>query len=190
MAEHQHKVAETIQFLMHDLLDAEVEQLNFNAVEDIDVEEGTVHPDVLQKVPENPRVIAWLLYKSLGDDIYDTFADHQFPVTMANIPYKSTWRGLQNSSGVSIDTLLSAFSLLSKSKDAPITAHDFAFATNCEISYNLRGDLVYIGSWESMGTVESTVRKLDSMLNLLVCPPCATIKRAPGLTHDRQANLK
>ncbi|KAL7819677.1 hypothetical protein V8C26DRAFT_24165 [Trichoderma gracile] len=171
MAEHQHKVAETIQFLMHDLLDAEVEQLNFNAIEDIDVEEGTVHPDVLQKVPDNPRVIAWLLYKSLGDDIYDAFADHQFPVTMARMPYKSVWRGLQNSSGVSLDTLLSAFSLLSKSRDAPLTAHDFAFLNNCEISYNLRGELIYIGSWESMETVDNAVRKLNSMLNLLASKP-------------------
>ncbi|PTB64469.1 hypothetical protein BBK36DRAFT_6805 [Trichoderma citrinoviride] len=171
MAEHQHKIADTIQYLMHDLLDAEVEQLKFNAIEDIDVEEGYLHPDVLQKVPENPRVMAWLLYKALGEDIYDTFADHQFPVTMANIPYKSTWRGLQNSSGVPIDTLLSAFSLLSKSKDAPITVHDFAFSTNCEISYNLRGELIYIGSWESMETVEKTVRKLNSMLNLLASKP-------------------
>ncbi|KAL6868638.1 hypothetical protein J3F83DRAFT_707298 [Trichoderma novae-zelandiae] len=171
MAEYQHKVSDTIQFLMHDLLDAEVGKLGFNAVEDIDVEEGNAHPDILQKVPDNPRIIPWLVYKSLGDDIYDTFADHQFPVTMANIPYKSTWRGLQNSSGVSIDTLLSAFSLLSKSKDAPVTAHDFAFATNCEISYNLRGELVYIGSWESMETVDKTVRKLNSMLNLLASKP-------------------
>lgn len=169
MAEHQNKVTETIQFLMHDLLDAEVDQLNFNAIEDMDVQEGTVHPDVLQKVPDNPRVIAWLLYKSLGDDIYDAFSEHQFPVTMAKIPYKSVWRGLQNSSGVPLDTLLSVFSVLSKSKDAPVTANDFAFSTNCEISYNFRGELVYIGSWESMEAVESTVRKLNSMLNLLVC---------------------
>ncbi|KAL7803736.1 hypothetical protein V8C44DRAFT_369438 [Trichoderma aethiopicum] len=171
MAEHQNKVTETIQFLMHDLLDAEVDQLNFNAIEDMDVQEGTVHPDVLQKVPENPRIIAWLLYKSLGDDIYDAFSEHQFPVTMAKIPHKSVWRGLQNSSGVSIDTLLSRFSVLSKSKDAPVTANDFAFSTNCEISYNLRGELVYIGSWESMEAVESTVRKLNSMLNLLASKP-------------------
>ncbi|KAL6895782.1 hypothetical protein HDV57DRAFT_521073 [Trichoderma longibrachiatum] len=171
MAEHQNKVTETIQFLMHDLLDAEVDQLNFNAIEDMDVQEGTVHPDVLQKVPDNPRVIAWLLYKSLGDDIYDAFSEHQFPVTMAKIPYKSVWRGLQNSSGVPLDTLLSVFSVLSKSKDAPVTANDFAFSTNCEISYNFRGELVYIGSWESMEAVESTVRKLNSMLNLLASKP-------------------
>ncbi|KAK1240828.1 hypothetical protein MKX07_006261 [Trichoderma sp. CBMAI-0711] len=176
MAEHQHKVAETIQFLMHDLLDAEVERLNFNAIEDVDVEEGTLHPDVLQKAPDNPRVMAWLLYKSLGNDIYDSFADHQFPATMANMPHRSIWRGLQNSNGVSLDILLSAFSLLSKSKDAPITAYDFAFANNCEISYNLRGELVYIGSWESMETVESTASKPQVASHILLLEGQAPIR--------------
>lgn len=168
MAEHQHKITDIIQKLIHKLLDLETESLGFNAIEDTDVIEGVLRPDVRQKVTKDPRVIPWLVYKSLGSDIYDTFTDYRFPEAMDDVPFKAVWRGLQSSSGVSVETLLSSFRRLLKSENAPITASDFAFLSNSEISYNLRENLLYIGSWHSMAIVDKTVRKLQAMLSLLV----------------------
>ncbi|RFU79520.1 hypothetical protein TARUN_2727 [Trichoderma arundinaceum] len=124
------------------------------------------HPDVVMKAPE-PRMIPWVEYKSHGSKIYDTFVDHRFPEAMASLPFKTAWRGLQNSSGASIETLLSAFRSLLKSEKVPATTGEFALLTDCQISHNMREDLVYIGSQGSKADIGNAIRKLESMLNLL-----------------------
>ncbi|UKZ77606.1 hypothetical protein TrVFT333_005330 [Trichoderma virens FT-333] len=169
--EYQNQVSDVIQNLMHKLLKKEVQPLKFNVVEDIDVHEGTFHPDVVSRETDEPLIIPWMVYNSIGSDMYPDFDHYRFPEIMAKIPFKTVWRGLQNSTGVSIETLLSIFSRVSKSETAPTSIADFAFYTNCEMSHNLREDLIYIGSWESMELVDRAVRRLQAILNLLASKP-------------------
>ncbi|KAL7790977.1 hypothetical protein V8C37DRAFT_383033 [Trichoderma ceciliae] len=162
---YQALVTGIIQDLLLQLVEMEVGPLDFDPLED-NIGDGILHSDVVMKASE-PRMIPWAMYKSLGSEIYDTFVDYRFPDTMASLPFKAVWRGLQNSSGASVESLLSAFRSLSKTENVPITAHDFALSNNCQISYNMRENLVYIGCYESIATVDKTVRKLEAMLNLL-----------------------
>ncbi|KAL7960034.1 hypothetical protein V8C34DRAFT_322344 [Trichoderma compactum] len=170
VTEYQSRVSDVIQHLINQLLNKEVRPLEFNVV-DPDVREGTYHPDVVSKESNEPLIIPWVVFKSIGDDIYQEFEEHRFPAIMGEIPFKSVWRGLQSSTGVSIDTLLSVFSRVSKSDNAPNNFVDFAFHNSCEMSHNLRENLLYIGSWQSMGLVDRAVRRLQTILNLLSSKP-------------------
>ncbi|KAF3075483.1 hypothetical protein CFAM422_002370 [Trichoderma lentiforme] len=170
VTEYQSRVSDIIQHLLHKLLKKEVRPLDFN-VADTDVREGTFHPDVVSRETNEPVIIPWVVLKSLGSDIYQDFEEYRFPAILGQLPFKTVWRGLQNSTGVSIDTLLSVFSRVSKSENAPNNVVDFAFHTNCEMSHNLRENLIYIGSWQSMDLVDRAVRRLQTILNLLASKP-------------------
>ncbi|KAL7802867.1 hypothetical protein V8C43DRAFT_322874 [Trichoderma afarasin] len=170
VTEFQNRVSDIIQHLLHKLLKKEVRPLDFNVVES-DVREGTFHPDVVSRETSEPLIIPWVVFKSIGNDIYQDFEEYRFPTILGQLPFKTVWRGLQNSTGVSIDTLLSVFSRVSKSENAPNNVVDFAFHTNCEMSHNLRENLIYIGSWQSMDLVDRAVQRLQTILNLLASKP-------------------
>ncbi|KAL7936095.1 hypothetical protein V8C35DRAFT_278324 [Trichoderma chlorosporum] len=171
MAEYQSRISDIIQHIMRKLLKREVRPLKFNAVEDVDVHEGTFHPDVASRETNEPLIIPWVVYKSIGTDIYQGFDDYRFPATMVDIPFKSVWRGLENSTGVSIDTLLSVFSRLTKCENTLADVTNFAFHSNCEMTHNLREKIIYIGSWQSMELVDRAVQRLQTILNLLASKP-------------------
>jgi hypothetical protein len=166
MVKYQVLVTGIIQDLLVKLVQLEVGALEFDADED-EIDDNILQPDLVMKAAE-PRLISWMVYKSLGSEIYDTFVDYQFPEAMASLPFKTVWRGLQNSSG-SLESLLSAFRSLTKTENAPVTAADFALLNECHISNNMREDLIYIGSYSSAAAIEKVIRKLEAMLNLLVC---------------------
>lgn len=86
---------------------------------------------------------------------------------MASLPYKAIWRGLENSSGT-FENFLTEFRLIVKSEAAPATTAEFAVLNQCHISYNVRGNLVYIGSSTSAAALKNVVRKLEAVLILLV----------------------
>ncbi|KAH6606427.1 hypothetical protein Trco_005580 [Trichoderma cornu-damae] len=187
---YREPVAEAIQDLLVELMNMEVEPIAFDPLEVHDAGDGLAHPDVAMKTSE-PRMMPWMVYKSLGKDIYDNFVDYQFPEIMAALPFKSTWRGLQNSTGASIETLLSSFCHLSKSENAPLTAEDFALLNDCQISYNMRESLVYIGSFKSMAVVDKAIQRLEAMLDLLVCisiPPFTATTASPEASNARKAS--
>ncbi|KAM0254451.1 hypothetical protein ACHAQJ_006791 [Trichoderma viride] len=166
MVRYQALVTRIIQDLLIKLVELEVGGLGFNPHDD-EIDADILQPDVIMKAAE-PRLIPWMVYRSLGSEIYDTFVDYQYPEVMASLPFKTIWRGLQNSSG-SFESLLSAFRSLTKTENAPITAVDFALLNGCHISHNMRGDMIYVGSYTSEAAIEKVIRKLETMLNLLAC---------------------
>lgn len=147
-------------------MNLEVEPLGFDAEVDV-IDANVLQADVEMKASE-PRLIAWMVYQSLGSDIYHTFDKYQYPESMASLPYKAIWRGLEKSSGT-FEKFLSEFRHLIKFENAPATVADFALCNEFHISYNMRENLVYIGSFTSAAALEKIVQKLETMLNLLVC---------------------
>lgn len=170
MIVHQEWVTQTIQDLLLEFMEQEVGPLKSKTFGDYDFGDGVARPDV-EMIALEPRMMPWIVYKSHGSGIYDKFVDHRFPETMANLPFKTVWRGLQNPGGASIDSLLSAFRCLSKIETIPATADAFALSNQCHISHNMGQSLAYIGSHESMEVISKAIRSLDTMVNLLVCIP-------------------
>ncbi|PTB46645.1 hypothetical protein M441DRAFT_126041 [Trichoderma asperellum CBS 433.97] len=164
MGKHKESVTRIIKDLLIDLVTLEVEPLGFDAEKDV-IDTNVLQADVAMKAAE-PRLISWMVYQSLGSDIHDTFVKYQYPEAMASLPYKAIWRGLENSSGT-FEDFLSEFRRLIKSENAPATAADFALRNECHISYNMRENLVYIGSSTSAAALEKVVKKLETVLNLL-----------------------
>lgn len=165
MGKHKESVTRIIQDLLLELLELEVVRLDFDAHKDV-IDTNVLQADVTMKADE-PRLISWMVYQSLGTDIYDSFVEHQYPASMASLPYKAIWRGLEKSRGTFGD-FLSEFRFLIKSENAPATTADFAVCNECHISYNMRENLVYIGSSTSAAALENVIRKLETVLNLLV----------------------
>ncbi|KAL7901185.1 hypothetical protein HDV63DRAFT_190458 [Trichoderma sp. SZMC 28014] len=85
---------------------------------------------------------------------------------MASLPYKEIWRGLEHSRGT-FDGFLSEFRRLIKSENAPATTTDFMIYNDCDISYNMRNNLLYIGSSTSAAALKKVVGKLETVLDLL-----------------------
>ncbi|KAL6908670.1 hypothetical protein GGI43DRAFT_393331 [Trichoderma evansii] len=164
MGRHKESVTRIMKDLLIELVTLEVERLGFDAEEDV-IDTDVLQADVTMKAAE-PRLISWMVYQSLGSDIYDTFVKYQYPEFMASLPYKAIWRGLEKSS-CTFENFISVFRHLIKSENAPATAADFALCNDCQISYNVRGNLVYIGSFTSAAALEKVIQKLETMLNLL-----------------------
>lgn len=146
-------VTRIIKDLLLQLVNSEVASLDFDATQDV-------------KGPE-PCVISWARYQSLEIDKYDEFIKYQFPAFMASLPYKEIWRGLEHSRGT-FDGFLSEFRRLIKSENAPATTTDFMIYNDCDISYNMRNNLLYIGSSTSAAALKKVVGKLETVLDLLV----------------------
>ncbi|KAL7927500.1 hypothetical protein ACQKWADRAFT_276948 [Trichoderma austrokoningii] len=164
MGKHKEYVTRIIRDLLLELVDLEVVRLKFDAQKDV-IDTDVLQADVTMKAAK-PRLISWMEYQSLGTDIHDSFVQYQYPESMASLPYKAIWRGLENSSGT-FENFLTEFRLLIKSEMAPATTADFAVCNDCHISYNVRGNLVYIGSSISAAALKNVVRKLEAVLTLL-----------------------
>lgn len=136
-----------------ELVNSEVASLDSDAPQDV-------------KAPE-PRLISWARHQSLENDKYDEFIEYRFPAFMASLPYKEIWRGLEHS-GATFDGFLSDFRRLIKSENAPATTADFEICNECHISYNMRNNLVYIGSSTSAAALKKAIEKLETALDLLV----------------------
>ncbi|UKZ63225.1 uncharacterized protein TrAtP1_004454 [Trichoderma atroviride] len=164
MGKHKESVTRIIQDLMLELVNLEVARPDFDVQKDV-VDTDVLQADATMKAPE-PRLASWMVYQSHGTDKYDEFIEYQYPAFMASLPHKAIWRGLENSSG-SFENFLSAFRLLIKSENAPATTADFALCNDCQITCNMRQNLVYIGSSTSAAALKKVLRKLETMLNLL-----------------------
>jgi hypothetical protein len=165
MSKHKESVTRTIKDLLLELMNLEVIPLDFEDQKDM-INTEILQADVTMKAPE-PRLISWAVYQSRVADIYDTFAEYQYPSSMTALPYKAIWRGLEDSKG-RFEDFLSNFRRLIKSEAAPVTVADFCVCNECQITYNMRGDLLYIGSFVSAAALKNIVRKLETMMNLLV----------------------
>lgn len=146
-------VTRIIKDLLLELVNSEVASLDFDAPQDV-------------KAPE-PRLISWGRYQSLDNDKHDEYTQYQFPAFMASLPYKKIWRGLEHSRGT-FDSFLSDFRRLIKSENAATTTAEFKLYNECHISYNMRNNLVYIGSSTSAAALKKVIGKLETALDLLV----------------------
>ncbi|KAK1250195.1 hypothetical protein MKX08_010198 [Trichoderma sp. CBMAI-0020] len=164
MGKDKESVTRIIKDLLLELVNTEVARPDFDAQKDV-IDADVLQADATMKAPE-PRLASWMLYQSCGTDNYDEFIEYQYPAFMASLPHKAIWRGLENSSG-SFENFLSAFRLLIKSENAPATTADFALCNDCQITCNMRQNLIYIGSSTSAAALKKVIGKLETMLNLL-----------------------
>ncbi|KAF7558889.1 hypothetical protein G7046_g5266 [Stylonectria norvegica] len=143
--------------------------------DDSEVEEQRNKADV-DIVVEHPQVIPWPFYQRMGSSDVAEYSPYQYPDAIKALPHKAVWRGLESSGGMMVSTLLSNFDSITKDGSATLGLQKLANSANCEITHNMSGALVYIGSNYRADCVNNAVRKLETLLEF-----CDSV--SSGATH-------
>lgn len=163
----QDKVTTFIQNHLTKILEHETTPIDLDH-EDENSEDIEAQTDVVI-VAANPQVIPWSSYATrlcnLHSSNYDAF---RFPVSLSHMAYKTIWRGIEQHDPWTAQKLCDRISSLGRASDVPTTFEQFQKLMNCEVSYNLSGTVVYLGSNESMAAVNKVVKVLSTLLDCLV----------------------
>ncbi|KOS18669.1 hypothetical protein ESCO_000882 [Escovopsis weberi] len=123
-------------------------------------------------VATDPRVLTWASFKTRGEDFFRAFDQYSYPESMRDLKFKTTWRGIEEWEGGTFEKLLAAFKSLVKDENVPLLAEDFAHWAKCQaVSFNMKEDLVYVGSDESETAVQNAINKLKNFLALVIQMP-------------------
>lgn len=121
-------------------------------------------------VGDSPRVLPWSCLQSevdLDDGSYDA---HRFPAAFKGFRFKALWRALERIQGWTMDTFLCRLSTLLQQPRASTDVVQIQSLIGCQLTHNLAGNLIYLGSDVSIETVGAAQRKLDNLLRLVVLP--------------------
>ncbi|PFH56859.1 hypothetical protein XA68_15854 [Ophiocordyceps unilateralis] len=113
-------------------------------------------------VKPNARVIPWSAHQARSRED-DSPSDLCFPDFMRLKPHKRLWRGLEAAQGWNVDLFLKRLELRWKDFGAPESYEQLQELLRCTISWNLRGDLLYLGS-SLREEVEKATKTLDNLL--------------------------
>lgn len=134
-------------------------------VDALDFEEPT-EGDVTILSPD-PRMMSWHDFVTNGADAY-TYADADlFPELVLEFRYKTMWRALERFRHATLEILL--LKCREYGDDSiPHTVEQLAAVTGCQMSYNARKTMLYIGADDSSDTVQAAIEKLDAMARVFV----------------------
>lgn len=164
-------VTEVIQNLLEELLESEVDVIEPN---DLGHDENLDELVDVSIIATDPHVIPWSTYSTGRVDFFENCKEVRFPESEDNLPFNEVWRGIETWNGGDIETLLRNFRYVSgyddilEMTDIRVIIAEFEQLTSCKISYNMRKNLVYIGSKQSINHVKKAAQKLQTMLFWLV----------------------
>lgn len=113
-------------------------------------------------------MVPWALYQNKDHSGTTDYDSCRYPETVVNCQYKGVWRGLESIDGIDVTKLLSHFEFLWPGCDIASALKLLANAAKCEITYNLKGSLVYIGSEQGTDCVHKAFEKLENLKQVLV----------------------
>ncbi|KAH6898509.1 hypothetical protein B0T10DRAFT_111649 [Thelonectria olida] len=171
---HQNEVSAKIQSFLDQLLEDEIALID-DAFSESSIGDGIDEPrgDV-NLVAENPHVVPWSLYQRRETAGDKTFDEYRFPETIRTLTFKTVWRGLELFDGLTISGLLSGYDFLYP--DPTSSLEKIGELTHCELTYNMKADLVYIGSKRNSECLAAAIQKLDNLVSLYDA-------RAPNSLH-------
>lgn len=134
--------------------------------EDDEGEEEEEADDVVIASSEDPPLITWPVFKRAG---YWGRADHepfQYPEIIRYVQYKAIWDKLEkeNLTMAELSARYQHFGL----GDTGDSQRFLSMVSSCTIAYNLRGNILYIGSDYSQECVDNAIRKLNNLLDFCV----------------------
>ncbi|KAF5023319.1 hypothetical protein F66182_4627 [Fusarium sp. NRRL 66182] len=166
--EHQSEISQWMHSRLERLLEAETGVLDSDLDEEVEegLEESGVQPDI-QVFSEHAHVISFPVFQSIFKDILDQYDDFRYPDHIKHFPYKTVWRSPAAPKDVTITKLLSKYEILWPSSLSEPSIEKLGELTNCQISHNLQGSLVYIGSGSGPQALHATIRKLDTLASFM-----------------------
>ncbi|KAF5006544.1 hypothetical protein FDECE_7086 [Fusarium decemcellulare] len=168
-SDDQAEITKWMQTRLEELLEEETGALDddFNQ-DDADIEPGA-QPDV-EILTDNPHVIPWPLLSRSKDVDLEAYNDFRFPQHINQFQHKTVWKGLETSDGITIHHLLSKFSFLWTTPGSELTLEKFGELINCQMSHNLTGTQIYLGSDCDIQSLEAVIQTLDTLLSLMDAP--------------------
>ncbi|PTD11220.1 hypothetical protein FCULG_00003024 [Fusarium culmorum] len=160
------------------LLEAEVFPVNddedlFEDQDDAGYSDPKARPDV-QLLTETPHVVPYPLLEHTSPDIKEQYDPYRYPDHIKHLSHKRTWQSPEGLEGVTVSQILSKFEPLLPALLGPSGIEKLAELTKCQISYNLRGSLLYIGSDQGLSALDAATQKLNTLASLTDAPSATT----------------
>ncbi|KAK7426145.1 hypothetical protein QQZ08_007311 [Neonectria magnoliae] len=160
---HQAEVTALAQSILENLLEAETDVI----YEDQDGNETSVEnvePRVdIDLIADEPQVVPWSLYHCRNYAGACKYKD-QFPAQIKELPYRAVWRGLESIDKLTLTDLLAAYGFLWSYPGQESGLQLLEGEVNCQITHNLAGNLVYIGSDMNPECIAIAILKLENLL--------------------------
>ncbi|KAM6539435.1 hypothetical protein FALCPG4_001241 [Fusarium falciforme] len=169
--EYQAEILRWMQSRLEQLLEEEAGAIDQDAdqEDEFDIGGSKVQPDV-EVLADKPHIVSWPVYsEGLGASVgkYDTF---RFPQHIQELPHKTIWRGLECVEGATISDLTSKFDILWPTLDSKTSLRKLEEPGNLQVTYNCTETLAYIGTESDAQSLETAIRKLDTLLSFMDAP--------------------
>ncbi|RGP70483.1 hypothetical protein FSPOR_4058 [Fusarium sporotrichioides] len=162
---------------LEQLLEAEVGLVNededYEDQDDASRPDPKARPDV-QVVTQTPRVIPYPVFQHTRVDNIEQYDDFRYPDHIKHLSHKRTWQSPKGLEGVTVSQILSKFEPLLPALLGPSGIEKLGELTKCQISYNLRGSLLYIGSEQGVRALNAVTEKLNTLASLMDSPLATT----------------
>ncbi|KAK7415506.1 hypothetical protein QQX98_005859 [Neonectria punicea] len=160
---HQAEVTALAQSILENLLEAETDVIYEDQDGDETLAEKVEPRADIDLIVDEPQVVPWSLYlhrKCAGSCRYKD----QFPAQIKELPYRAVWRGLESIDKLTLTDLLAAYGFLWSYPGQESGLQKLEGEVNCQITHNLAGNLVYIGSDVNPECIATAILKLENLL--------------------------
>ncbi|POR39804.1 Uncharacterized protein TPAR_00024 [Tolypocladium paradoxum] len=165
---HQKPVTEFIQRLLTTIVEKDSDLLGIDRSNQAR-NRGYDAPVDVKVVGSDSRVLPWSRLQNEVDIDEGWFDAHRFPCNMQDIKHRAVWRGLESMDGWTVDYFFDLLESEWKHAGAPTCITELEELVQCQISYNLAANLVYVGSKQlHLGVIEKALKTLDSLLRITV----------------------
>ncbi|KAF4968479.1 hypothetical protein FSARC_4124 [Fusarium sarcochroum] len=168
---------------LQQLLEAEAGPITQDQDEE-DIEGPRLDIEVLT---EKPKIVSYPTFHDIYKGILEEYDNFRYPGHIKHLPYKTVWRSPEASSEVTFTQLLLKYEMLWPASLSEPRIEKLGDLTNCKLSYNLRGSLVYIGSKNDEKALAALTRKLDTLASFMSAPSATAshliFTERPGLNR-------
>lgn len=147
-------------------LELDLGALDIGFEDDSDFEEiDELGPDPdIEIVQPDAHVISWARYQDKSYVDATEYDQHRFPHPLAELQHKRVWRGLESVDGLTLSKLLSEYRFLWGDSHTNVGLEKISALSRCEITHNMNGNLVYIGSDHHANSLGDAIQKLETFL--------------------------
>ncbi|RGP65294.1 hypothetical protein FLONG3_9270 [Fusarium longipes] len=171
---HQPEITRWMHDRLEQLLDTEVCLIT----DDQDQHDATcldtgARPDV-RVLAETPHVIPYPSFLQISADILEQYDPFRYPDHIKCLPHKRVWQSPEELEGFSVPSLLAKYKPLLPALFSESGLEKLGELTRCQMSHNLRGSMVYIGSDHDVDALDAVTRKLNMLASFMDAPSATT----------------
>lgn len=130
---------------------------------DVDGYPSLETPIDVKIIADNPRIVPWSIHEA-EPHVHGKHIDACFPDFMRSLPQKRLWRGLESVKGWTIDVFFQLLERHWKGFGAPVSHETLEEFLKCTLSWNLKGNVLYLGSDLTSEAMDKALETLDNLI--------------------------